>query len=354
MRAKRFLAGALPLLLCVLFVDGRETAAQERAPRSAAVGQNTVVVSTQETPVQQTYVRSQGDADKTFVFVSTEMAIDGKVVKGAPYSAEAVTETTQMLADGNRIVRKNSSQIYRDGEGRTRREQSIGMIGPYVASGDPAQTVFIHDPVSGASYILDPKARTARKVLTRFSFEREMKRETEVKAQAMAAQSQGEGKGEGKLREKSRGYTFHAPGAGVGGPDVMYFGHEGHEPKVEELGTDVVEGVKAEGRRITVTIPAGEVGNERDINIVTERWYSPELQTVVRTSHTDPRFGTTVYRLSNINRTEPASTLFQVPGDYALKEGPTVFSGGRTMRMKRPEGGKENFVFEFNGRPEEN
>jgi len=90
----------------------------------------------------------------------------------------------------------------------------------------------------------------------------------------------------------------------------------------EQLGKQSIEGVEAEGTRTTVTIPAGEIGNERPIEIVSERWYSPELQLVVMTRHSDPRFGETTYKLTNINRTEPAKSLFEVPGDYTIKEGP--------------------------------
>ena len=57
------------------------------------------------------------------------------------------------------------------------------------------------------------------------------------------------------------------------------------------------------------------------IEIVSERWYSPELQLVVMTRHSDPRFGETTYKLTNINRTEPAKSLFEVPSDYTIKEG---------------------------------
>ncbi len=92
----------------------------------------------------------------------------------------------------------------------------------------------------------------------------------------------------------------------------------------EQLGKQNIEGVEAEGTRTTVTIPAGDIGNERPIEIVSERWYSPELQLVVMTRHSDPRFGETTYKLTNINRTEPAKSLFEVPSDYTIKESPTA------------------------------
>ena len=86
------------------------------------------------------------------------------------------------------------------------------------------------------------------------------------------------------------------------------------------LGNSSSKGVEADGTRSTLTIPAGEIGNERAIEIVSERWYSPELQTVVMTRHSDPRFGETTYKLTNISRTEPDRSLFELPAGFTLKE----------------------------------
>jgi TonB family protein len=119
--------------------------------------------------------------------------------------------------------------------------------------------------------------------------------------------------------------------------------------KSESLGKQSVEGVEAEGTRRTVEIPVGEIGNERPIQIVFERWYSPELQVVVMTKHSDPRFGETTYRLTSINRSEPARELFEVPADYTLR-GPSSIGmngpregisggvlNGRAITLPRPE-----------------
>ena len=92
------------------------------------------------------------------------------------------------------------------------------------------------------------------------------------------------------------------------------------EPKTESLGKQMFDGVEAEGTRETTTIAAGEIGNELPINITFERWYSPELQVVVMSKHTDPRVGENTYRLTGINRSEPSRTLFEVPSDYTVKE----------------------------------
>src|ERR1700681_4099873 len=99
----------------------------------------------------------------TFAFVSGEL-VGGNPVKGAPYSGNAVTQTTQALADGNRIVNRTTAAVYRDGEGRERREQSIPNIGPFAAQGAPPMTIFISDPVAGVNYSLNPSNKTAIKM----------------------------------------------------------------------------------------------------------------------------------------------------------------------------------------------
>lgn len=225
-------------------------------------------------------------------------AFEGKVVKGTPYKAEAVTELTQTLADGNRIVRKTTAAVYRDGEGRTRREATLAAIGPLVAH-DAPRLVFINDPVAGTSYVLEPDSRTARK-LPSFS---------------------GHEPGRWKRPEGEKP-TEGGPGPG----GHIGWGREGGKGswarQTENLGTQTIEGMEATGTRTTVTIPAGAIGNDKPIAIVSERWFSPELQVVVQSVHRDPRFGETTYRLTGISRGEPEKALFEVPSDYTVKEGP--------------------------------
>jgi hypothetical protein len=107
-------------------------------------------------------------------------------------------------------------------------------------------------------------------------------------------------------------------------------------PKTEDLGTQVMEGVRVQGTRTTATIPAGAIGNERPIVSVSERWYSPDLGVVVMSKHSDPRLGTTTYKLTNVRAQRSDAALFQVPADYAVKEDP-----GHTLILRRREGGAE-------------
>ena len=107
-----------------------------------------------------------------------------------------------------------------------------------------------------------------------------------------------------------------------------------NEVRSESLGKQTIEGVEAEGTRTVETVPAGAIGNERPIEVINERWYSPELQTVIMTRHNDPLFGETVFKLTNINRSEPDASLFQIPSDYTVKEG-SGFGGGTEIKMRR-------------------
>lgn len=255
-----------------------------------------------------------------FEYMTTVMQYENKVVKGAPYSADAVTETVQVLPDGNRITRKNSSAVYRDSQGRTRRETTIEAIGPWPAEGNPPQTITISDPVSGVTYLLNSRTKEARKVT--------------VFSKAVPGPGALRGVIGGKIGSSSGEVrTLEVTAEASPGEAMVVHSTEGAavkkgtregERKTESLGRRNIEGVDADGTRTTMTIAAGEIGNELPIEIVSDRWYSPELQTVVLSERNDPRFGKTTYRLTRINRSEPPASLFQLPPDYTIKEGADV------------------------------
>lgn len=261
-----------------------------------------------------------------FVFISNEMSYEGKRVLGAPYSAQALTESTQTLSDGNRIVRKSTTTLYRDSEGRTRREQTFKAIGPLSADGEPGQTIFISDPVAGVDYSLDTRTRTARKMMPlRFKYTMKTPAPEGEKPDMIIEEKIN------RIQVEKAELDRKIPG----GPVVMeWHGAREKNAKMESLGKQLIEGVEAEGSRTTITIPAGEIGNERTIEIVSERWFSPELKTVVMTRHSDPRFGETVYKLTNISRIEPDHSLFELPAGYTLKEETTP----ARLRLKKPAG----------------
>ena len=73
-------------------------------------------------------------------------------IRDSPFSAEAVTEFTQTLGDGNRIERRYASSLARDSRGRTRRQEEIAMVGPLAVNGPAPRLVTIHDPEAGLDY----------------------------------------------------------------------------------------------------------------------------------------------------------------------------------------------------------
>jgi hypothetical protein len=236
-------------------------------------------------------------------YVRTFRLEDNKVVTGAPYSADATTENTQVLSDGNRIARKETVKVYRDSMGRTRRDLSVNAIGPW-SSGAPMQMANIFDPVAGVHYMLNMQEKKA--------FKMPPPRKPPPGGPGMMAKDKVFIAG-GGVPEAGPAMTIVEKDAGIGN-------------RVEtSMGTQEVEGVQAQGTRTTETIPAGKIGNEKPIVITTERWYSPDLQVDVLVKHNDPRMGEVVYQLTNISREEPDPSLFQVPSDYTVQEGPMVF-----------------------------
>jgi hypothetical protein len=261
-------------------------------------------------------------------------SIMGKTVKGAPYSAVEVTESNQMLADGTRIHNESQTQVFRDGEGRMRRET-------------PSE-ITIWDPVANASWVLNPKDKTARKLpMGNFVFntvrtangevstymmksdldekEKGLRAVAEtrvVEGRALAGKEPDLAKVKAELEVQMR-QSMPAGGGAVAfstaGPGpTMVRRLDMRKANTEQLGKRTIEGVTAEGTRMTATIDAGAIGNDRAISTVTERWFSPDLQTVMLTRSTDPRSGEEVFKLVNVNRSEPAAYLFQVPAGYQV------------------------------------
>lgn len=341
--------GSLPVL-------GHQGQQPDRATieRERTVGaQGGTLVTSPDQMIFERHVMAQGPpASGDFVFLATEMSLGGKLVKGVPYYAQAVTESTQVLADGNRIVNKSVASFYRDSEGRTRREQQIKTIGAMARGGQPSQTIFINDPVAGTSYTLDPKTQVARKLPpTRFKVKGQ--NSANVKSEAIGATTiyvdkndnveqviVGSTQGEKyKIATGAEGQEKRKFESGVG---YGLFDKQNPSARTEQLGKQNINGVEAEGTRTTVTIAPGEIGNERAIEIVNERWYSAELQAIVMTRHSDPRFGENTYQLIEINRAEPARELFEVPAGYKIEETPVYGVGSGGASTTNVKGGALN------------
>ena len=233
---------------------------------------------------------------QSFRFVSSEMRFGGKTVKGAPFTATSETMMTRTLGNGSKIENKSTATISRDSEGRTRREQSLQSISSFAPSGEAPKLAFINDPVAGKNYVLD-------------------------------------------LNHK----TFDQRPAHKGGePPVKPEAPQSSKAKTESLGKQNIEGIVADGTRSTISIPAGEIGNDQVLEIVTERWYSSELQEVILSKRNDPLQGNHTYRLTNIVRGEPAPALFQPPTDFTANEGRGFGGSPRPMDRGKGEWKKPN------------
>lgn len=269
-----------------------------------------------------------------FTWMSAESSFEATLVKGVPFLGEFVTENTQALADGNRIRTTNTTAFARDGEGRTRREMTLGAIGPF-AAGAPKKTIFIHDPVAKIDYILDPDAKTARKINVGLM----TARTTSAEGKDVVIHHSGPGPVTMERMPLPPGLVAQGETGAVVRQRIMVSSTGVSERgstvsdnvKTESLGKRMIEGVEAEGTRTTVTIPAGQIGNERALDTVSERWYSSELKTVVMTTRNDPRMGESTYKLTNLRRGEPARQMFEVPPDYKVIDEPAA---GNVIRMR--------------------
>jgi hypothetical protein len=254
-------------------------------------------------------------------------------VVGAPYSATVTNESVQTLADGNRIVQNSTGTIARDSQGRTRQDTMLPPIGNLSAANAP-RLVFIHDPVAQTSYTLNLTDKTAQKM--------PVPPLPPLPLPLLNGKGDGLDVGIASGAEVGRG----APGPAGPGPDALYIQtndmaaasgqlpnpamiaqkifltNEQGQATTEDLGSQTMEGVFVTGVRTTRTVPAGQIGNDRPISIVTEVWTSPDLKTIVYSKRSDPRMGEQTFQLTNVTRTEPDVSLFTVPADFKLVEGP--------------------------------
>ena len=257
----------------------------------------------QQLEVKQLAEKAQITSDGIGAFAST-----AHPVLGSPYSATVINESIQTLADGNRIVQKSTGTTARDSEGRTRNDAALPMIGNMTPASAP-HLVFIVDPVAQASYTLNLDEKTAH-----------------VMGGKMVAGTAPGGPDVAAAKWfRASASTLSSlssmPPPPMGAMTLTISpDKEQAEAKTEDLGTQVIEGVNAQGVRSTRTIATGEIGNEKPIEIVTEVWTSPDLKTVVMSKRTDPRSGEQTFRLTNIARSEPDPSLFTIPADFKTVE----------------------------------
>jgi len=279
------------------------------ATAAALFAQDTIILAQKKTAEAQ--LMAQGPVGMVafsgepgnFQFITHEFSIDGRPVTNAPYSADEKTESVQTLADGTRISNTSTAKVYRDSQGRTRRELTLP---------NNMTVVTIFDPVAGVNYTYNSMEKIARKMpspmaggVLRSEIGAKLKAEAESRAIEMRMQH---GAAPGVTTSSTMEYRVTRTGPAREGV------------KREDLPATVIEGVSVTGTRETTVIDTGAMGNDRPITIASERWYSPELQIEVKSERKDPRMGVTTHSLSNISRAEPDPSVFQVPADYKVEE----------------------------------
>ena len=271
-----------------------------------------------------------------------------KGVRNSPFSADAISESVQTLADGNRIVRTSTSKLYRNSEGRFRQEHASGngsAFGSFFSYGDgvtiinPGEGRFLLDShakiarsyqdLAGQSIAIAPlAATTALRAVDAVKMTPEARADLErlnVEVERIKASKEQIAAVKDELKaaaERMAATTIVSTGGqGVGGYAPLLARGPKWETRTEELGEQSYEGITAKGTRTVTTIPAGAIGNERPIEITYEKWFSDELQLVVYSKQSDPRTGEQTYRLTNINRSEPDPSLFKVPNGFKVVSG---------------------------------
>lgn len=242
----------------------------------------------------------------------------GRPVLNAPFTAEATTEISQTLADGNRLEQRTTAKVARDSRGRIRREQRGIAVGSFVAQGaEPMVT--ITDPSTSSHIVLDFVQKIAfRSKLPPFKGTDLRAERQPVEKRAQASRTQGRS-GSSTPRIEPAPFDDRAFDEEPL-PDDPKQTATANTVRTQALETRTIGTLRAEGTRTITTIPANTVGNTRPLIVISEQWFSPDLKVVVLTRRADPRFGETVYRLINIERVEPAADLFAVPSGFKTEE----------------------------------
>ncbi len=237
-----------------------------------------------------------------------------QVVVGKPVAATEERKTVQTLADGTQLENSDSNLYYRDSQGRTRVEQTS----------QGTTRIVINDPVAHTNIVLNPATKTARKVtLPPVGPAGQL---LPAGAPQATGGLQAPGGRQGPTATAGVAMRGGRNGGGSAAADYADGYAAGQAAAIkdlhlntEDLGVQTVNGMAAQGTRVTQIIPAGRIGNNRDIHVVNERWFSSDLQMLVKTVNSDPRFGVTTYQLTNIVLNVDSS-LFQIPPDYTVVE----------------------------------
>jgi hypothetical protein len=229
---------------------------------------------------------------------------------GKPFSAMAISRSEQIYLDGTHVTHVVTMMEYRDMEGRTRMEPAEPP--------ELVKQIMIRDPVAGVRYSLNIAGKTA----TKTAITGALLMDTSLVGNTVAAPGRGGrgGRSGSAPSDSAEVQDYQQKLAQVTSQLQGLSRTAGKNPNdiVEDLGTMSLNGVLAHGTRTTVVVPVGAIGNDREFRSVEERWFSDELNLLIKSISTDPRFGTTTYERKNISRQTPDPSLFQVPAGYSI------------------------------------
>jgi len=351
MSPRFFSAASLPLLSCLLAAPLLAQAPPAPASGAPASDDSLPSITVQIAPPPISI---------SSAFLGVSSPLGAQPASGKPMFAEFLTEHHQSFTDGNQISRATHSSIYRDAQGRIRRESQLSV--PGLPAGIAASTfITIVDRKIGFGFVLDPQEMVAHRYelngpapsyIARLSaqgsgnalFAPAPAQPAGATASAQAPTPSPSSESHWRLHGfVHRAHTANesqsaaTPGGGqsarlnsgflpedtgVASAPTMRIDQPllaaPNPVRTENLGEQMILGFRATGTRVITTLPAGQIGNDRPIDIVSEQWFSPELEVVMRSLHRDPwagEFTTTVIRIS---RGDQPATLFEIPERYKV------------------------------------
>ncbi len=230
-----------------------------------------------------------------FESIATGGLLDDRLVRNQPLAAVFESETVQILANITSVVRRVTTRIYRDKDGRTRREQIFHKNGAAASPGEAAQTISIYDPVARYGYSINTATRTAHRYKLPAMLPAGAPFNNRIPSRIEILRNDNPHTGTGKR------YTLEPP-------------------RVQPLGRQTIAGVEAEGLRVTITVPAGALGNANPIETIYETWIAADLRMLVKSVARNPLSGEHTLRLTTVNRAEQPRSLFEVPAGYLISD----------------------------------
>lgn len=310
------------------------------ASKESALARANVNVNIDVNEIRETIRKSIDEASQYGTMINRRSSSD-EVVKGNPYSAREVREFKQTLGDGTVISRQSTRLLARDGEGRLRQE---------LRQPDGTARIYINDPVAREVVILDPQKKLAcRAVFDKYAVN-DCFNQTKGDWKPLGFSFNYGKNGVGMMSANDDFVIEVSPHAQIIDltkntktrdgqpvppvppvpplpPTVSLSTLKGlpgaeHAQKTRERKTkQPYEGLLVDTDRTVETIPAGTIGNNKPIESVYERYFSPELKMNVLVRRSDPRNGDSVYRMIDVKRSEPDASVFRVPSGYSVVEG---------------------------------